>query len=253
MSRTDQNLRDSVAINEKAALWSAAVVVFGLFLEVIFAAAFHEPPETILSHWGPVAADCIVALGVAGEVFFGRKSRTDSEELSRRSEERAARLEKEAADARERTTKIEQQMTRRTIPAEQRTSMADRLREILSSHSPNIIMEWEQSDAEAFLFAWDIAKVLKDAGYSKIRSGQNHWGTWPIFGVHICGRTANLDPDTAVEFDISPIVAAFKENGIYTTEATSMIPAFVPAVTPIPILYIFVATKLPSELIQFAQ
>jgi hypothetical protein len=75
MNRTDQNLKDGIAVNESRALWSAGAVVFGLALEVIFAAAFHEPPETTLSHWGPVAADAMVALGVAGEVLFGRKAR----------------------------------------------------------------------------------------------------------------------------------------------------------------------------------
>jgi hypothetical protein len=71
MNRTDQDLRDSIARNKNSALWSAGAVVFGLVLEVIFAAAFHEPPETFLSHWGPVIADVIVASGVAGEVWAG--------------------------------------------------------------------------------------------------------------------------------------------------------------------------------------
>src|SRR6266403_3154866 len=99
MNRTDQNLKDAIAANEKRALWSAATVIFGLVLEVVFAAGLHEPPETVLSHWGPVVADALVALGVAGEVLFGRKSRIDSEELTRRSEERLAEANTRAADA----------------------------------------------------------------------------------------------------------------------------------------------------------
>ena len=90
MNKTDQALKDAIARDERRALWSAGAVVFGLVLEVGFAAAFHAPPETMLSHWGPVVADASVALGVAGEVLFGRKARTASEELTRRSEERVA-------------------------------------------------------------------------------------------------------------------------------------------------------------------
>src|SRR2546425_932936 len=145
MNRTDQNLKDAIASNEKSALWFAGAVVFGLVLEVVFAAAFHGPPETFLSHWGPVGADIIVALGVAGEVWFGRKSRIDSEELTRRSEERlaeanrsaaaaherAAGLEKEAADARARTAEIERLTAWRHITSTQHDQIVDALRDKL--------------------------------------------------------------------------------------------------------------------------
>src|SRR4051794_5991945 len=133
MNKTDQNLKDAIASNEKIALWCAGAVVFGLVLDVILASAFHAPPETFVSHWGPVAAGAIVALGVAGEVWFGRKSRIDSEELTRRSEERLAKainsaaqanertaiLEKEAAEARERTAEIERITQWRRVSSKQ--------------------------------------------------------------------------------------------------------------------------------------
>ena len=119
MNKTEDQLKDSSHFNERIALLGALSVVVGVALEVVFAAFFHEPPETLLSHWGPVFADAMVMIGVAVEVYFGREARLASDELSRISEqkvgqavERAADAEKAAAEANAITAKIQQQNLR---------------------------------------------------------------------------------------------------------------------------------------------
>jgi hypothetical protein len=172
MNRTDQNLKDAIATNERRALWGAAAVIFGLVLEVIFASAFHEPPETVLSHWGPVVADALVALGVAGEVLFGRKSRIDSEELTRRSEERlaeahaqageaiarAAEANKVAEEERHTRVRLEAQLQPRTLNQEQ-IELIQGLRATF-----NEINLAREVDIETHMFAQDIAVALMSAG-----------------------------------------------------------------------------------------
>ena len=183
MNNTDQNLKDAISTNERIALCCAGGVVFGLVLDVILASAFHASPETFVSHWGAVAAGAIVALGVAGEVWFGRKSRTDSEELIRRSEERlanaissvgqanerAAALEKEAAEARERTAELE----RLTMPRRISSDQLEKASTALRGKTPDRIwISYHQFDIEATIYALQLFRLfLKSGANSPISQG----------------------------------------------------------------------------------
>jgi hypothetical protein len=234
-SRTDQNLRDAISRNETAALWSAGAVVFGLILEVIFVAAFHEPPETIVSHWGPVAADAIVALGVAGEVFFGRKSRIDSEELTRRSEERAARLEKEAAEAHERTAEIERLTGFRRVSYEQLQKIRSVIRPLAGTL--NLLIEYQYGDTEAFVYARDLSVTFR--GIATIRLGPNSFLDTSAFGLFVAAS-----PAVDIELIAQSFIGAGIEFGRLDTDLSTHLPGNVPA----PNLYIFVAPKPPPPL-----
>jgi hypothetical protein len=185
MNRTDQNLKDAIAANEKKALWGAAAVIFGLVLEVIFAAAFHEPPETLLNHWGPVAADAIVALGVAAEVLFGRKSRIDSEELTRRSEERLAEATVRAAEAQRETERLRAEnlimqagLRPRRItmpsggPGEPR---AEEFENAAKYAGTLALIQCVPRDFEAETLAQDISLVLSDCGWKPTILNEPDW------------------------------------------------------------------------------
>jgi hypothetical protein len=160
----DQDLKDNIARNEHRALLSALAVVSGLALEVIFAAAFHEPPETLVSHWGPVVSDTLVALGVAGEVLFSHKARNNSEELTRRSEERLS-------DALARASRTEQELihlkTPRRILFDARASNA--LIVALTPYSGTVFdIGMGPNDGEVEDFAWDLGPQLWAAGWNQI-------------------------------------------------------------------------------------
>lgn len=104
MSKADAQIESEVSTNGSRAEWGAWSVVAGLVLEIIFATAKslgYEKPA--IENWGAVIADCLVGIGVYAEIHFGRKASDGNSELRRRSDERAARLEKEAAELRART------------------------------------------------------------------------------------------------------------------------------------------------------
>lgn len=89
------------------------LVVAGLAAEVALA-AFHPPYDYFLSRWGSVLTTALVAIGVFGEIQFGRMGYRREQELKLRSDERftaanviAEQARKEAAEARERTAKLE--------------------------------------------------------------------------------------------------------------------------------------------------
>src|SRR5665213_518310 len=210
MSRTDQNLKDAISCNEKVALWCAGAVIFGLVLEVFFVAWFHEPPETFLSRWGPVGSDVIVALGVAGEVFFGRKSRIDSEELTRRSEDKLSDATKSASDAVNRaaqaeleTQRLRAQFAGRHITQEQVTELSHVIRD--RAASLDVLIEFQASDAEAFLYGFELMNVFKSSGVEKIRFTGNGFISGMVFGLWLF---------TSPEFDVSDIREAFRDAGI---------------------------------------
>lgn len=263
--RSQSTAQDRLEDLELAAIVGTAVILLGIFFEIIAELLRHsDRAHLILSMIG----NGLIGIGLIHELQATRVTIIDTREDNAESErkvaeankaaeqanERAAILEKEAADARERTARIELQTARRKISAEQRASIVSRLHDLLAGSSASIIVESEQNDTEAFLFASDIAKIFEDTGFhKKVRWGSNHWGTGYLFGLHIAGRAATLirDPTVPSQFDVSPIIAAFVDNEINVTEGRVGIPGTVPATTPYPILYVFVATKLPPELVQF--
>src|SRR3954454_11614463 len=115
MNKTDDQLRSTIDDNVSWAEWSACAVFAGLILERIFALTkslgFEIKPVAI-ENWGTVAADSLISLGVAGEVLFSRKARLDSDELTRRSEQRPAEAITTAATANERARELALELER---------------------------------------------------------------------------------------------------------------------------------------------
>ena len=73
-----------------------------------------------MENWGAVVADCLIASGVYAEIHFGRKANAGHAELRSRADERAAKLEKQAAEARTRRAALEQLTTGRHVLPERR-------------------------------------------------------------------------------------------------------------------------------------
>jgi hypothetical protein len=229
-------------------------VIFGLVLEVILAAAFHELPGSVISRWGPVVSSAIVAMGVAGEVYFGRKSRTDSEELTRRSDERlseaiaaaakanerTAVLEKEAADARERTAEIERVFAWRRLTWKEKYKIIDAIR----GKIPNDIIVQHGDDPESFMYARQIVELFIEAEVRNVRreSIDIRVDEHPLFGLFVFS-----DP----EMHAVVVRDAFREAGIPIRRDPPMAPSFlgsVPSNIRSGRLLLYVGHKLPPSL-----
>lgn len=189
MNRTDQNLRAAISRNENRALWCAGMVIFGLTLEVIFAVWFHERPS-LIARWGPVVSDVIVAAGVAGEVIFGRKARLDSEELTRRSDERAAKLEKEAAEANKTAAQANASAAMANVAlAQLRKQVGPRQIEnhalffevlnMAASKPEKVLVRYHPNAADGFVIGTQIVKLLVEA-------------EWPVHGPEIMPLNSSL-------------------------------------------------------------
>jgi hypothetical protein len=250
---TNNQLEEVISFSECLTKFSGTVVVFGLLIEIILAIRFPEP-IVFIQKWGPVLADIFVALGVIGEVFFSSKSgrlekelreniRRESDEkiseankIAAQAIERAASLEKELSEARERTAKLEAFTAWRHILPEQR-------QRIISAIIPNaslidVLIEFQNSDAEAYSYALEIEKLFVDCGIKKIRCFQNGYYS-PIFGLHMASAPA---------LNASAIAQAFLDEGISLTISNRNLSAHLPNTLVAPNLYFFVAPKIPPAM-----
>ena len=85
----DPILEGATSIFEKITLFFGVGVFVGVSAEVWLAYS-RFPDTTNVGHWGPVYADMLVAIGVAGEIWFAFRASRCSGELTRRSKDRLA-------------------------------------------------------------------------------------------------------------------------------------------------------------------
>lgn len=225
----------------------ALLILVGLLVDI--AALFISDK----SSWRMVLAitgDILIIAGVWGELWFAKRAReaddgrvAEAERAVAAANERAAKLEKEAADARERTAEIERVTAWRTISEEQHHNIVDAIRG--KSNPPlDILIEWERGDSEAYMYAWQIAKLLEDARGEKIRGSPNSYLNWQGFGVY-----AHADPT----IDLPAIINAFTRAGvIITPQDREEVRRLSWGPPNWGALYIFVAAKLPPHFEQFA-
>jgi hypothetical protein len=106
INASDGDLSRSAEACEKWAEGSAFAVIAGLVLEVGIALS-HPPFDSFWEHWGAVIADTGVALGVAGEVLFGKMGNSRQSELNRRTNAKLADAVSVSAEANERAANAE--------------------------------------------------------------------------------------------------------------------------------------------------
>jgi septum formation topological specificity factor MinE len=158
---------------EKFAIWSTFFVFVGLVIEG-YIAYEHPQYDTCLERWGSFGADILVALGVLGELLPSMFGRVYRSELARRSNakledanvnaaqanERAASLEKDAAEARLETQRLKAQIAWRRLSKQQ----SDILVATLKNKPMKVCLEWVDNDPESVQFSDDIYKALETAG-----------------------------------------------------------------------------------------
>lgn len=240
-------IKDEISGNRSLVHIFGWMVIGGVFLEVILAAL--NPDAWRIKIW-PVFANALVVIGVYGEIYFSGKVSKSEEKLQRIAEEkiaeanllaanaleRAATLEKEAAEVRARTAEIEKLTAWRHVSPEQRKQVADAIR--AKASSVDVLIEYERGDPEAYSYASELARIFVDSGCEKIRYGPNSFlGT--VFGLVLA---------TSPETEENVNAAIFSAAGISSTASNMDLSKHLPSNLTAPNLYIFVAPKPPPAM-----
>lgn len=221
----------------------AGLVVVAVIAEFIIA-GIHPPYDSFLEQWGTATADAVIALGIVGEVIFGRLDTRYQTELRKRSNaklsdaiDRAAKLEKEAADARGRVADIERLTAWRRVSDEQTGQIAAAIRHM--ADDIDVLVEYDTSDKESWAYSLEITKVFVAAGVTKIRRTGNSFIGEIIFGIHMSAS--------------APINLAFISNSFAKSQISVQITKTMDLSTHLPRnevapnLYVFVGPKpLPA-------
>jgi hypothetical protein len=167
MSKTDDQIRSEISLNESRAEWGAWSVVGGLVLEILFATArslgFEIKPA--VENWGGVIADCLIALGVYSEIHFGRKASSGNVELRRRSEERVAEANVNAAQAHVRANELALELEKERQKRAPRRLTEQQIAEIKTLRGRvEKIQMMVAKNIETILFANQITMALAAAG-----------------------------------------------------------------------------------------
>ncbi len=251
-----------IAAEWLTALFGAAVLI-GVGAEYVLPVFGMSP----LGDW-PAAA---VAIGVGGELLFGfRGSRLQGEQMRRTNDqaayafmlasaaesrsadaqsevakamaglaeanERAAVLEKEAAEARERTAEIEKFTAWRHVTPEQREVIESEISKF-GADNINLLVEYQNFDAEAFMLSRELIRVFARAGATKIRWRPNAFTLDPVFGLH----WATSDPNINVGLLRATLPAG--AGLLISVDPATHLKGANPA--PVPNLYVFVGPKPP--------
>jgi hypothetical protein len=153
---------------------------------------------------------------------------------------RAAKLEKEAADARGRVADIERITAWRHISEEQRVEIAVSIEHMAGDI--DLLIEYEMSNGEAFTYAREIAGIFVSAGVSKIRHSPNSYIGTGFFGVSI---SATFPP-----INLSFVTNVFSKAGVKAWSSQRDLSKHLLRNVRAPNLYIFVAPKPPPEFME---
>ena len=228
---SDAQVTVEIEAAEDRSEYGAWAVVFGLVLEIVFATAKslgYENPN--VENWGAVVADSLIAFGVYAEIHFGRKASQGQREQVARANERAANFEREAAEARERTAKIEQLTAWRHITPEQQQTIVAGLRnripfdEMQISHGKKVRNPDEKilldvivdapEDAEVILFTREILNMFEMANVRSIKVRHNPVTVMgnPVFGLYVSSTPEQYSLVVRKVFDEAGVPASYDEG-----------------------------------------
>lgn len=157
--KTNPELREKIVRNESLSLWGGWLVVGGLVIEVLLTIAFRNK-GSLISTWGPTFADSLVALGVYGEIYFGRKSAEAHEILQRQSDENIAELNLRTEELRKINLELQKSVRGREITDQQRDRVVDAVK---GKPIPELIT-FIARDPEARMYGLSIIDLLQEIG-----------------------------------------------------------------------------------------
>jgi hypothetical protein len=220
MDEAEVKLRHRESSNDRLALFAASAVAFGLALETAIACIYPQPGPWLEQH-GPLVADFLVFGGVCGELWFSHKSKQASEKLRGLSDiktveanERAAEANRRAEEARKRTAELEEFTAPRRLSTAQKVQLVSALRSLNLSLNPRI--EFERGDAEAWMFARQIAEALNQVTLKELSLGSNSLLGEGVFGVTLAGvQYGESVEDVARAFaSVGIAIGTVNQNGI---------------------------------------
>lgn len=238
MSASSDVLKNIVGTSEHRAIWAGVAVVAGVAVELGLA-FFSSEPMTLRIETG--LADAIVALGVAAELWFGRRGASAQSELTRRAELDLAQAIERASNAERETEKIKLLTAWRHVPAQFEEALVASLKG--NAASVDLLVEYQMGDPEAYSYACEIMDAFSKAGISKMRFCSNsHMGA-PVFGLLI--GPAVFAPNVPPPF-LMPIASAFNDAGLEIVLHRIDLTTHLPRNFTAPNLYMFVAPKPPK-------
>lgn len=180
-AQVDQ-LKRSEERNERVGRIGGWAVVVGLMLEIGSALYSGKDP----SPWRrliPAIPTAVVALGVFLEVWFHRAASKATKALQSDAEGRAAKSNRMAEEARERTANLEVITAWRRVSPEGR----DQLINAVKHQAQDLVVriEFHSGDTEAALLANEIGRALKAGGVRKIERRPNSYPMMELYGIYV--------------------------------------------------------------------
>jgi hypothetical protein len=223
MTKSDSQLKADISTNEKRAEWGAWLIVAGLVIEVGLAIIFHEG-KSLTETWAPVFATSLIALGVYGEIHFGRRAGEAHQALQLSTEAkltdaltRAAGTEQELIDFR--------RPRRHLMTAANRALLISRLSQFAGTEFDTGL----SPGGEPMHFLWDLEETLTAARWAQLPWGVNavgvqvvHRNLRPLAGS-INAENVEIHLDSSSRIALLPaataLMAALAEIGIVAWEA----------------------------------
>jgi hypothetical protein len=220
--------------------WGCAAVVVAAIIAEFVIAYIHPPYDSVLNRLGTVAADAAIAIGIVGEVIFGRLDARIQTELRNRSNKQLADAIKTAGEANERAAQLEKFNSWRRISRKQHDAMVSALRGI--APSLDVFIEYQNGDTEAFSLAIALAQIFREAGAAEPHGGPN-MQLGIFFGVLV-----TVHPTVSSEVVSNAFLAGDIGFSIQPYN-----PIALPKKQPPPNLTIFIAAKPPPPLLSIAE
>jgi hypothetical protein len=186
----------------------------------------------------------MVASGVALELTFGFRGTHLQGVLTARSKVELGKAVKAAGEANERaanaelrTAEIERLTAWRHISPEQRDAIATEVGKI-GSDNIDLLVEWQNGDAEAFMYSRELIRAFVHTGVTKIRwlANSHVQATW--FGLNWAASDERIDLELLREL-LPPIQAARLPIDLSRHLGRTNPPSA-------PNLYVFVGPKPPA-------
>jgi len=198
------SIRNAISRNEGIAGLCGVMVLAGLALEIYWS------PD-----WHLIVANTLVALGVGGEVWFGRRVLMKSARLDAILEKETAVANARAEEAKKRTAELERFTAWRRISSEQAAQLIDAIHPLASSL--DLLVEYQSGDPEAYFLWVQIVKAFQRSGVEKVRGVSNSFvGGFTPFGllmavapevngdsIHKALAEAIGEPPVVAEIDLS--------------------------------------------------
>jgi hypothetical protein len=190
MNAPDEAIDSASESCERWEIGFAILVILSVVAETVLATA-HPSYDSLLALWGSVITDALIAIGIVGEVIFGRIDGRYQTELRKRSNDRLAQVEfdngflqESAARANERAAealqkaaksdldraKIEQRLAYRSLNDEQFGFVVDQIREF--SGTPVSIVIRSPESIEITLITNLLIHVVSTAGWRVVTGGK---------------------------------------------------------------------------------